>query len=52
MWEGSAELSCVLLRDSIDLHMHAGPHLKSSPRRIDPFQAAQEAKAAGMRALV
>ena len=41
-----------LLRGAIDLHVHAGPHLRSSPRRADPIQVAREARAAGMRALV
>jgi hypothetical protein len=48
----SMELPDELLRGAIDIHVHAGPHLKSSPRRVDPLQAAQEAKAAGMRGLV
>jgi hypothetical protein len=48
----SMELPDALLRGAIDVHVHAGPHLKSSPRRVDPLQAAQEAKAAGMRGLV
>lgn len=48
----SMELAYELLENAIDIHVHAGPHLKSSPRRVDPFQAAAEAKAAGMRALV
>ena len=45
----SCPMSCS---GAIDIHVHAGPHLKSSPRRVDPLQAAQEAKAAGMRGLV
>ncbi len=48
----SMELPDELLRGAIDIHVHAGPHLKSSPRRVDPLQAAQQAKAAGMRGLV
>jgi len=48
----SFELSRDLLRGAIDIHVHAGPHLPSSPRRVDPFQAAQEAKDAGMLAIV
>ena len=41
-----------LLRGAIDVHVHAGPHLFSSPRRVDPFEAAREARDAGMRAIV
>lgn len=41
-----------LLEGAIDLHVHAGPHLTSSPRRADPVEVAQAAAAAGMRALV
>lgn len=41
-----------LLQGAIDIHVHAGPHLTSSPRRVDPFEAAQEAKDAGMQAIV
>ena len=48
----SMDLPRELLKGAIDIHVHAGPHLKSSPRRFDPFEAAEEAKAAGMRALV
>lgn len=48
----SVELSQELLQGAIDIHVHAGPHLPSSPRRVDPFQAANQAKAAGMRAIV
>jgi hypothetical protein len=48
----SMDLPDELLNGAIDIHVHAGPHLKSSPRRVDPFQAAEEAKAAGMRAIV
>ena len=39
-----------LLKDAIDLHVHCGPHLISSPRSTDPVSAAIEAKEAGMRA--
>lgn len=46
------ELPDQLLHGTIDLHVHAGPHLRSSPRRADPIQVALEARAAGMRALV
>jgi len=36
----------------MDIHVHPGPHLFSSPRRVDPIQAAIEARDAGMRAIV
>ena len=45
-------LSTELLRGAIDIHVHAGPHIFSSPRRVDPFEAAIEARDAGMRAIV
>ncbi len=48
----SFELSQELLHDAIDIHVHAGPHIFSSPRRVDPIQAAVEARGAGMRAIV
>ncbi len=48
----SMDLPERLLEGAIDIHVHAGPHLKSSPRRLDPIQAAEEARAAGMRAIV
>lgn len=48
----SLELSQELLRNAIDIHVHAGPHLPSSPRRVDPFEAAVQARDAGMRAIV
>jgi hypothetical protein len=48
----SLELSQELLEDAIDIHVHAGPHLASSPRRVDPFQAAIQARDSGMRAIV
>jgi hypothetical protein len=51
-YERSMDLPDKLLNGAIDIHVHAGPHLKSSPRRVDPFQAAEEARAAGMRAIV
>ena len=37
------------LAGAFDLHVHAGPHLLSSPRSTDPVRNALEAKAAGMR---
>ncbi|MGC9313396.1 MAG: DUF6282 family protein [Sediminispirochaetaceae bacterium] len=46
----SLELSKELLRGAIDIHVHVGPHLFSSPRRQDPIECALEARAAGMRA--
>jgi hypothetical protein len=48
----SLERSEELLRGAIDIHVHAGPHIFSSPRRVDPFQAAVQAQDAGMRAIV
>jgi len=41
-----------LLKGAIDIHVHAGPHIKSSPRRVDPLEAAIQAQQAGMQALV
>jgi len=46
------DLPRELLRGAIDLHVHAGPHLTSSPRSVDPVEAAQQAMAVGMRGLV
>lgn len=46
------ELSEELLRGAIDIHVHAGPHIFSSPRRVDPVQAATQARDVGMRAIV
>jgi hypothetical protein len=48
----SMDLASRLLEGAIDLHVHPGPHLGSSPRRLDPFETAAQARAAGMRALV
>ncbi len=48
----SFELSQELLHNAIDIHVHAGPHIFSSPRRVDPVQAAVEARDNGMRAIV
>ena len=48
----SLELSQDLLQGAIDIHVHAGPHIFSSPRRVDPIQAAVEARDAGMQAIV
>jgi hypothetical protein len=48
----SLALTFELLKGAIDVHIHAGPHLKSSPRRADPIEAAIQARDAGMRAIV
>jgi len=48
----SMDLSRKLLKGSIDTHVHAGPHLPSSPRRVGPIEAATQARDAGMRAIV
>ncbi len=48
----SFELSRDLLIGAIDIHVHAGPHIFSSPRRVDPVEAAIQARDAGMRAIV
>ena len=48
----SMTLPDELLVGAIDLHVHAGPHLRSSPRRADPVEVATAAAAAGMRAIV
>jgi len=45
-------LSKELLKGAIDIHVHAGPHIFSSPRRVDPVEAAIQARDAGMRAIV
>jgi len=50
--ERSVELTFELLRGAIDVHVHVGPHLKSSPRRVDPIEAALQARDVGMRAIV
>jgi hypothetical protein len=41
-----------ILKGAIDIHVHAGPHLKSSPRSVTPIQAALQARDAGMSAIV
>jgi len=46
------QLSKELLKGAIDIHVHAGPHIFSSPRRVDPIEAAISARDAGMRAIV
>ena len=48
----SFELSQQLLQGAIDIHVHATPHLPSSPRRLDPVQAAIQARDADMQAIV
>ena len=48
----SYQKSIDLLEGAIDIHIHAGPHLKTSPRSITPIQAAIQARDAGMRAIV
>ncbi|MCW4036725.1 MAG: DUF6282 family protein [Candidatus Bathyarchaeota archaeon] len=48
----SLELSQELLKGAIDIHVHAGPHISSSPRRVDPVQAAVQARDAAMSAIV
>jgi hypothetical protein len=48
----SLQLSKELLVGAIDIHVHAGPHIFSSPRRVDPIQAAIQARDAGMQAIV
>ena len=40
------------MKGAIDIHVHAGPHLKSSPRSVTPIQAAVQARDAGMQAIV
>jgi hypothetical protein len=51
-YERDAELPSKLLVGAIDSHVHAGPVLKSNPSYPDPFQVAEEAREAGMRAVV
>ena len=48
----SKKKSEAFLQGAIDIHVHPGPHLTSSPRSTDPVSAAIEAREAGMRALV
>lgn len=43
------ELSRELLKGAVDLHIHTAPDI--FPRSVDAIEAAQEAKAAGMRAI-
>ena len=48
----SLEQTEALLKGAIDIHVHAGPHIFSSPRRVDPFQAAIQARNVGMQSIV
>ena len=48
----SLEQTEALLKGAIDIHVHAGPHIFSSPRRVDPFQAAIQARDVGMQSIV
>lgn len=48
----SPDLPSNLLKGAIDSHVHAGPVLLSNPSYPDPFQVAEEARDAGMRAIV
>lgn len=40
-----------LMVGTSDVHVHSGPWLKTCPGRLDPFQIAEHARDAGMRAL-
>jgi len=44
------DLAASLLRGALDLHVHSGP--STMPRQLDHLQAAEEAVAAGMRAVL
>ena len=44
------EVANALLKGALDLHVHSGP--STMPRKVDHFQATEEAAAAGMRALL
>jgi len=44
--------SLEMMRGTVDIHVHAGPHLISSPRSADPVEVALQGKEAGMAALV
>jgi hypothetical protein len=48
----SYEKSKAMMKGTVDIHVHAGPHLMSSPRSADPVEVAIQAKEAGMAALV
>lgn len=47
----SRQKSEDFLKGAIDIHVHAGPHLFSSPRSTNPVQAAIDARDAGMKAI-
>lgn len=51
-YDRSMELPNELLNGAILSHVHAGPVLKSNPSYPDPFQVAEEAIAANIRAVV
>ena len=51
MYKNEVMHSMDLLKGSIDLHIHAGPHLPTNQRRVNPVQAALQAKEWGMRAI-
>jgi hypothetical protein len=51
-YDRSWDLPDELLKGAIESHVHGGPWLKSTPGRLDPFQVAEQARAAGMRAVV
>ena len=48
----SIQKSRDLLKGAIDIHIHAGPHLTTSPRSVTPVEAAVQARDAGMQAIV
>lgn len=48
----SMSLPDELMVGTTDIHVHSGPWLKSCPGRLTPFEIAEQAKAAGMKALV
>ena len=48
----SRKKSKELVKGTVDIHVHAGPHHVSSPRSVNPVEAAIEAKEAGMRGIV
>ena len=48
----SIQKSRDLLKGAIDIHIHAGPHLTTSPRSVTPVEAAVQARRVGMKAIV
>ncbi len=48
----SIQKSRDLLKGAIDIHIHAGPHLTTSPRSVTPVEAATQARDAGMQSIV